>query len=147
VSRRSSRPLLCAVVLVAGLPLVGCSEVETATERGYEPAKLEEVEGGGERKRVTFTAEAARRTGLETARVRRSGRHKVLPYAALIYDPQGRTYVYATTKRLSFLREPVRVDRIQGDRVLASDGPPAGTEVVTVGAAEVYGTELEIDAK
>jgi hypothetical protein len=26
-------------------------------------------------------------------------------------------------------------------------GPPAGTRVVTTGAAEVYGTELEVPAK
>jgi hypothetical protein len=28
--------------------------------------------------------------------------------------------------------------------VLLTRGPPRGTEVVTVGAAEVYGTELEV---
>ena len=38
----------------------------------------------------------------------------------------------------------IRVDRIAGDRVLLEDGPPAGTKVVTVGAGEVYGTELDI---
>jgi hypothetical protein len=27
---------------------------------------------------------------------------------------------------------------------MLSDGPSAGTEVVTVGAAEVYGTEFEV---
>jgi hypothetical protein len=36
------------------------------------------------------------------------------------------------------------VDRIEGDRVLLTDGPPAGTKVVTVGVTEVYGTELEV---
>ena len=42
------------------------------------------------------------------------------------------------------MRAEVKVDRIDGDRVLLSEGPPAGTKVVTVGAAEVYGAELEI---
>jgi hypothetical protein len=28
--------------------------------------------------------------------------------------------------------------------VLLKDGPPAGTKVVTVGAAEVYGTEIDM---
>jgi hypothetical protein len=28
--------------------------------------------------------------------------------------------------------------------MVLSGGPPAGSEVVTVGAAEVYGTELEV---
>ena len=40
-----------------------------------------------------------------------------------------------------------RLDRIEGQRVYLSDGPPAGTAVVTVGATEVYGTELEIAEK
>jgi hypothetical protein len=38
----------------------------------------------------------------------------------------------------------VEVDRVERDRVLLTDGPPAGSEVVTVGATEVYGAELEI---
>jgi multidrug efflux pump subunit AcrA (membrane-fusion protein) len=71
-------------------------------------------------------------------------RRNVVPYAALIYDPEGKTYVYTSPKPLEYLREEVKVDRIEGDRVLVSRGPPAGTEVVTVGAAEVYGTELEV---
>jgi hypothetical protein len=135
------------VLVVAALSAGGCTEVETETEAGYEPAKLEEVEGNDELKRVTFTAEGARRIGVQTGRVRRIGEHTVVPYAALIYDPEGKTYVYTASERLSFLREPLQVDRIEGDRVLVSDGPAAGTEVVTVGAAEVYGTELEVAAK
>jgi hypothetical protein len=38
----------------------------------------------------------------------------------------------------------VDVDRIQGTRAFLSRGPAAGTRVVTVGAAEVYGTELDV---
>jgi hypothetical protein len=45
------------------------------------------------------------------------------------------------------VRERVRVGRVDGDRVLLSRGPAAGTRVVTVGTAEVYGTELEVPAK
>lgn len=129
---------------VAALPLSGCTEVETETATSYEPAKLEPVKGDGDLKRVIFTAEGARRTGLETAPVRSSGEHKVVPYAALIYDAEGKTYVFTSPAPLSFVRSAVQVRDIEGDRVLLSDGPPVGTEVVTVGAAEVYGTELEI---
>jgi len=38
----------------------------------------------------------------------------------------------------------VNVARVEEDRVIVSDGPPPGTQVVTAGAAEVYGTEQEI---
>jgi multidrug efflux pump subunit AcrA (membrane-fusion protein) len=128
------------VLATAALPVAGCTEVESETATGYEPSTLEPVKGNDDIQRVTFTAEGARRVDLQTAPVRRN----VVPYAALIYDPEGKTYVYTSPKPLEYLREEVKVDRIEGDRVLVSRGPPAGTEVVTVGAAEVYGTELEV---
>ena len=131
-------------VALAGLSLSACKEVETETATGYEPAHLEEV--NEDLKQVTLTEEGAARTGLETEKVRGSGGDKVVPYAALIYDTEGKTYVYTAPKPLTYLREEVKVDRIDGQRVLVSEGPAAGTEVVTVGAAEVYGTELEIAA-
>jgi hypothetical protein len=132
-------PLLVAVALALG----GCTEVETETATGYEPSKLEPVKGS-DVQRVTFTAEGAERVGLRTGTVARRGRQKVVPYAALLYSPDGKTYVYTSPKRFQYLREQVKVDRIQRDRVFLSAGPPAGTEVVTVGATEVYGTELEV---
>ena len=148
VHRRSSlrvRLLSAGVMLaVAGLSLSACSEVETETAAGYEPAMLESVKGRDDLKRVTLTAEGAKRIGLKTAKVGRSEGHKVVPYAALIYDPEGDVYVYTSSGPLSFLREEVEVRRVDGNRALLSTGPPAGTTVVTVGAAEVYGAELEI---
>jgi hypothetical protein len=131
------------VLVIIALSLSACTEVESADVSGYEPSKLEDVKGA-DAKRVTFTAEGARRIGLQTAALRHSGKHTVAPYVALIYDGEGKTYVYTSPQPLSFLRAAVKVNRIEGDRVLMSAGPPAGTQVATVGAAEVYGTELEI---
>lgn len=128
---------------IAGPALSACKEVEEASSEGYQPAKLSAVRGT-DVKRVTFTSEGAKRVGLRTATARRGGGHTVVPAAALIYDGQGKAYVYTNPKPLSFLREPVTVARIEDDRVVLSDGPPAGTRVVTVGATEVYGAELEI---
>jgi hypothetical protein len=145
--RRPSRRARLAsglVLVVAALPFAGCTEVETESATGYEPSKLEPVKGAGDVQRVIFTAEGARRIGLRTATVRRSGRHTVVPYAALLYDPEGKTYVYTSPSSLEFVREEVQVRRIEGDRMVLSDGPPVGTEIVTVGATEVYGTELEV---
>lgn len=144
------RPRLLAVSLVlgaAGVALSGCTEVETEASHGYEPSKLEEIKGSEDLKRITFTREGAQRVRLETAQVESKGGQRVVPYAALIYDPEGKTYVYVSPEPRTFLREAVKVDRIDGDRMLLSDGPPTGTEVVTVGVAEVYGTELEIASK
>jgi hypothetical protein len=129
-----------ALVAAASLLLVSCSEVESEPATGYEPSTLEHS-------RIQFTAEAAARTGLRTAVVRRSAGRATVPYAALLYGPQGDTHVYTSPRRLLYLKQEVRVDRIEGSRVLLSSGPPPGTRVVTVGAAEVYGTEQEVAAK
>jgi hypothetical protein len=131
-------------VACAAVAFSACAEVESETPEGYQPAKLSAVAGSDDVKQVTFTPEGAKRTDLRTARVRASGERRVVPYAALIYDAEGKTYVYTSPKALTFVRRPVTVDRIVGGRVLLSAGPQEGTEVVTVGAAEVYGTELEI---
>ena len=140
--------LLIAVFVLAGaaLPLAGCEEVETEASHGYEPSSVEEVKGKEELKIVKFTAEGAKRTGVRTERVREESGRTIVPYAALLYDPEGKTYVYVTSKPREYVRERVKVDRIEEDRVLVSEGPRPGTDVVTVGAAEVYGTELEIAA-
>jgi len=139
-SRRARlAPIALALALVAPA-LAGCTEVESESASGYEPSKLANA-------RVTFTPEAARRTGLRTGVVRRSGSGVAVPYAALLYGPDGRTYVYSSPRPLRYVRERVRVRRIHGDRVVLTRGPRAGTRVVTVGAAEVYGTELEVPAK
>jgi hypothetical protein len=142
---RSLRRLVPAVLAlaVASVPLAGCKEVEESSSAGYEPAKLEEVKGS-DTKRVTFTAEGARRVALQMAAAQRRGDSTVVPYAALIYDGQGTPYVYTSPAPLTFVRQKVAVDRIEGDRALLSHGPRTGTRVVTVGATEVYGAELEI---
>ena len=133
------------VLAVAGLPLSACKEVETETATGYTPSKVEEVKEGSKAfPRVTFTTEGARRTGLESARVRREGARTFVPYESLIYDAQGKTYIYTSPKPLNYLRAEVKVDRIEGGRGFLTRGPSAGTTVVTAGTAEVYGAELDI---
>jgi hypothetical protein len=148
-SRRSRlpRPLIsaCLVLAIASLSVSACKEVESEEAAGYEPATLTAVKGkGDDYKQVTFTKEGADRVDLQTATVRSSGDRAVIPYAALIYNDEAKTFVYTSPKSLTYLREAVKVDRIEGDRVLLSDGPPSSTKVVTVGATEVYGAEVDI---
>ena len=128
------------ILLVA---LCGCTEVQEASHAGYEPTTLEAVDGA-DFKRVTLTAEAAERAGLRTATVGREDRHRTVPYTALLYDSAGKSFVYTSPRRLTFLRADVDVARVDGKRVLLRAGPPPGTPVVTVGSTEVYGAELEI---
>jgi hypothetical protein len=71
-----------------------------------------------------------------------AGTRKVVPHAAVVYDAKGKTWVYVNTDPLVFVRQPITIDYIQGDLAVLSDGPAAGTAVVTVGAAELLGTEF-----
>ena len=136
---------MCAVlvaVAVAG-SLSGCQKVDTATAAVYEPATVEAV-GDLEVKAVTLAEEGAALIGLATAIAQPAGPHTTVPYAALIYDGQGVSWVYTSVRPLTFVRAQVVVDRIEGDLVMLSGGLAPGSEVVTVGAAEVFGAELGI---
>jgi hypothetical protein len=72
------------------------------------------------------------------------GLKKIIPYSAIIYDLEGNTWVYTSPEPLVFVRHPVTVDYIEGDRAILSDGPPAGTEVAIVGVAELYGADTGV---
>jgi hypothetical protein len=144
MTRRARLAPTAVALALAAAGLTGCREVEVASSPGYEPAKLQPI-GNGDLMRVTFTAEGARRVGLRTAAVTRAGRATVVPYEALIYDGEGKAYVYTSPAPLSYVRSEVTVAHIDGDRVLLARGPRPGTQVVTVGASEVYGAENEIE--
>lgn len=139
-------PAVAGVCLVAAAVLLtGCKEApEESLSSGYEPAHLEAVEGS-DVQMVTYTEIGAERVGLTTETAGRQGQLTVIPYEALIYDGQGTTWVYTVPEELTYLRTEVAVDHIDGDQAYLSDGLSPGAEVVTVGASEVYGTELGID--
>jgi hypothetical protein len=141
------RRRICTALGAACAALVllvsGCAEIEDDEAETYQPAHLEPVGTSG-LKQVTFTPLAAEQVELATERAVRDGRHTAVSYQALIYDGQGLPWVYTVSRPLTFLRVKIVVDRIDGDRVLISGGLAAGTEVVTVGAGEVYGAELDI---
>ncbi len=71
-------------------------------------------------------------------------KRKIIPYAAVLYDSKGNTWVYTSPEPLVFIRQPIDIDTIAGDEALLFDGTPAGTAVVTVGGAELYGTEFGV---
>jgi hypothetical protein len=131
------------VVALSGCGGSSGSGYSSETASHPEPAKIEPIEGS-DVMRVIFSAEGAERVGLKTDTVRREGRELVVPYGAVIYDAEGTAYAYTAPKPLTFVRQEIEIDRSEGNSVMLSDGPPAGTEVVTVGTAEVYGTEFEV---
>jgi hypothetical protein len=133
--------------MAAGASLSACGETSSGydyeTASHHEPAKLDPIEGT-DVQRVIFDAEGAKRVGLQTAEVRQNGQETVIPFSAVIYDAEGSTFAYTAPEPLTFIRQEIEIDRINGNSVVLSDGPPAGIKVVTVGAAEVYGTEFEV---
>lgn len=144
-SRPTVRPrrLLGVLALLGVWSVTACTELVETAPPVHQPVTLEEIEGS-DLQRVTFDHEAAERVSLETARVHRTKNGATFPYAALIYDGKGATWVYTSIGPLTFVREPVVVDRVVDDTVWMADGPLPGTEVVTVGSTEVYGAELDI---
>jgi hypothetical protein len=141
---RRTAALLALAVLPA---LSACSKATAHEAAKVPPARVIKIEGS-DLQRVVLTARAAERLGISTtpvvARSHGGQARTVVPYAAVIYDPQGAAFVYTTPEPLTFVRHPVAVDVIDGDSVYLSDGPPAGTAVVTVGTAELFGTETGI---
>lgn len=69
---------------------------------------------------------------------------RVLPYSAVLYDLNGGTWTYTRSAPLTFVRYRVSVDYIEGDDAILSEGPPTGTEVVIVGATELFGIEFKV---
>lgn len=69
---------------------------------------------------------------------------KVVPYAAVLYGVNGETWVYTNPEPLVFVRQPIVMDHLEDDLAFLSEGPEAGTEVVAVGAAELFGAETGV---
>ena len=67
---------------------------------------------------------------------------RVVPWAAVLHDIHGGTWIYEALEGHAYTRRRVEVrDVVEGFAVLTR-GPPPGTSVVVVGAAELYSTEF-----
>jgi hypothetical protein len=143
--RRAFQGFVVAVVATASL--VGCAEIEVPLAEPYEPAHLEST-GPDQPARVILTEEAQHRVQLQTTLVKPHGADVSLDHAALVYDKKGKPWVFTVIGPLTYIRAAVGIKEVnENSVVILSSGPPAGTEVVTVGAIELWGTELEIAGK
>ena len=132
---------MAAVLIVVPLLLTACGGA-AGEEATTKPAVEQHVKGT-DVIRVTLTAEAAKRIGIHTTTVRSDGigTHTVIPYAAVLYDPNGATWTYTSPKSLVFQRTDISVARIDGNSAILTKGPVIGTPVVTAGATEIWGVE------
>lgn len=132
-----------AALPLAALILAACGgSVSDEYVIEEQPYTLEPIEGQ-DVLRVTLTESAVERLGIETAVVEEQGSKLVVPYDAVFIDAHGDMWVYTNPEPQVFIRAPIEVDRETSTQAILSDGPPAGTEVVTVGVPELYGSETE----
>lgn len=144
-SLKSPRRISLAAVVCAALAfsLPGCATPAAAPPAaGEAPAKVEKNADTGIAK-LTLTQRGIDRLELKTEPVTAgSGTEIKLPYGALMYDANGKTWVYTNPAPRVYERQELAVSRVEAGVVTATAGPPAGTQVVTVGAAELFGSEF-----
>lgn len=134
------------MALVAGfVAQPGGSPVSAAEAAPHLRPILIEVVQGAPGKRLTLTQRAAQRLDIQTSTVDRgqSG-GLVVPYAAIVYDNTGQSWVYTNPSGLVFMRHKVAVTRIDGHNAILGEGPAIGTKIVTVGVPQLYGAEKGI---
>lgn len=134
---------IALVPLVAALLLAACGEAPSDEHVIDEPATVQEVEDG-EVARVTITQKAAERLDIQTALVEAVGERTVVPSAAVLVDPAGDFWVFTNPEPLVFVRHKISIDYEEGNQAFLTDGPPAGSKIVTVGVAELYGAEYGV---
>jgi hypothetical protein len=139
---------VAGLVIGAAAILAGCA---TAAPAEAPPALIKPV-AGSQIPQLQLTERAVQRLGIVTQPVRQTTTasqpaHEVIPYAAVVYDTDGSTWTYVNTAARTYERKPITVTEIDGEIAQLSAGPAAGTPVVTVGAAELLGTEYEISGE
>ena len=83
----------------------------------------------GEKVRVTLTQ-------------RRDTESLLVPFSAILYDIHGGTWVYARTAPQVYARQRVELHHVADSLAVLTRGPAPEVEVVSVGAAEIFGTEF-----
>ncbi len=140
---------LLVVLSTVLLQLDACRQTSDVLNK-IEPAAVEEIEGS-ELSRIILTEKAVERIGLTTTPViskmfsnSPQQLRKVVPYSAVVYDTKGNTWVYTSPEPRVYIRHKISIIAIKRDKVFLFDGPPDGTEVVNVGAVELYGAEFGV---
>ena len=143
---KRSNLLISMLLIVAALQLSACAPKAPAIEK-ISPSVVETIEGS-DLKRVILTEKATERLNIQMGSIHdeqvNGVKRSVVPYAAIIYDLEGKTWLYTSPAPLTFVREPITIDFIEGDIAVLMNGPSSGTEVVIVGVPELYGTETGV---
>lgn len=131
------------VVAASAMLVVACGPRSQAVTSHPKPATVEKISGSNV-SRVTLTEEGAKRIDLRTDTIGAQDGRPAIPYGAIVYDASGTAWAYTATEPLTFVRQQISVDAIKSGVAVLKDGPPIGTRVVTLGAAELYGVEFGV---
>ncbi len=123
----------------AAMPASTSGNGDSASKKSR-PAQVAAIDGS-KVKQLTLTEKAAKRLDIQTGEVAEGSGKLTTPYSSVVYDPGGDTWVYTVPKPLTYVRQKIVVETISGDKAYLKSGPTPGTSVVTVGVAELYGTE------
>jgi hypothetical protein len=138
--------LATTIALLSAVGLSACgakpSEFNSEEAGNQGVAKLVRVHGV---EQVVLTGPAARRVGVQTGAITRLAGRLAIPYAAVLYDPEGHAFTFTSPTRLTFVQRRIKVDYVKGRWAFLRSGPPPGTRVVTVGSAELLGTAHGVD--
>ena len=66
----------------------------------------------------------------------------ILPWSAVIHDIHGGTWVYEAVAERTYSRRRIVVRCVRDSFAVLDHGPAVGAQVVTAGAAELFGTEI-----
>lgn len=147
--RAVGRWLAAGCLTASALALTACGTAP-APELAS-PAQVVPV-AGSSIPRLELAHGAVQRLGIQTRPVAAAapgtgGATKVIPYAAVIYDTDGSSWTYVEIAADTYVRQPITVTVIRQDVALLSSGPSLGAQVVTVGSAELLGTEYNISGE
>lgn len=142
----SRKMLVFVILLICGLVITACGN-GSSTYVKVEPITLEKIDGT-DRYSLTLTELAAQRLDIQTSAIGEDSMSETtyltVPYSTIVYDLKGDVWVYINPSPLTYHREKVTVEMIDGDIVYLSEGPPSGTMVVTSGVAELYGADTGV---
>lgn len=131
------------LLAAAVLPLAGCDKAASAKGEVAKAASVAKAGPDGI-KTITLSDLATKRLGITFVEVSKAGETLTMPYNALLYDPSGGEWAYASSAANVYARTALKVEKIEGELVYLSKGPAVGTKLVTNGAAELYGIEYGV---
>ena len=119
--------------------MLGCTAPKGTTAKKA-PAKVGPKDAGNP-PAVALSQEADHRLGITTVRPTGERGESFVPASALLYDVDGSVWIYVRTAPLTYQRMAISLLKIEGATAKLGKPLPAETEIVSTGAAELFGTE------